>query len=121
MSPLDWDEVEVDASTRYRELPDGRRLAESKLIVSPEMIEQMWQGYRCASCLEDLSELGPFPDQCPLCHFPVKLNQRRQLEQDFVGQVEEMKRGGFIETELAHLERSQHVPKPQIHVRRDVS
>ena len=118
--PLDWDEVEVDVSNRWRFLSDGRKMAESKLIVSREMMEQMWQGYRCASCLEDLTELGAFPEECPLCHFPVKALQRQQLEQDFVGQIEQMKREGFIEGELAHLERSQHVPKPQIHVRRDI-
>ena len=120
MSPLDWEEVEVEPSLRYRELPDGTRLNESRLIVSREMMEQMWQGYRCASCLEDLSDLGPYPEKCPLCHFPVKAQQRQQLEQDFAGELEEMKRDGFYETELGYLERSQHVPKPQIHVRRDV-
>ena len=120
MSPLDWDEVEVDAGTRSRILADGREMAESKLIVSKAMLDQMWQGYRCASCLEDLTELGAFPLACPLCNFPVRALQRRQLEQDFVGQVEDMRRAGFIDGELAALERSQHIPKPQIHVRRDL-
>jgi len=120
LSPLEWEAVEVERSERYRDLPDGTRMSESRLIVSKEMMEQMWQGYRCAACLEDLSALGPYPEACPLCRFPVKAKQREQLMQDFAGEVEEMRRDGFIETELAHLERSQHVPKPQIHVRRDV-
>lgn len=122
MSPLDWEKVEVEPSLRYRELPDGTRRNESRLIVSKEMMEQMWAGYRCAACLEDVSELGAFPVRCPndWCGFEIRKNQRAQLERDFVGELEEMKRDGFIETELAHLERSQHVPKPQISVRRDV-
>src|SRR5262245_5654528 len=101
-------------------LPDGREMVESRLTISKEMLEQIWQGFRCASCLEDLSELGPFPERCPLCKFPVKTLQRQQLEQDFVGEVEGMRGEGFIDTELATLERSQHIPKPQIHVRRDI-
>lgn len=118
MSPLDWEPVEVEPSERYRDLPGGKKLAESRLTVSKEMLEQLWLGYRCAHCLEDLSALGPFPEECPLCHFPVKARQRKQLEQDFVGEVEEMHRGGYIDTELARLERSQHVPKPGIQVKR---
>jgi len=120
LSPLDWDEVEVDAGTRSRILADGREMAESKLIVSKEMLDQMWQGYRCASCLEDLTELGAFPQECPLCHFPVKALQRSQLEQDFVGEIEAMRQAGFIDTELGHLERSQYIPKPQIHVPKEI-
>jgi hypothetical protein len=118
--PLSWDEVHVEPSERGRMLPDGREMVESRLTVSRAMIDQMWQGYRCASCLEDLTELGAFPKECPLCHFPVKALQRQQLEQDFVGEVEKMHGEGFIDTELATLERSQHVSKPQIHVRRDL-
>lgn len=120
MSPLSWDEVHVEPSERGRMLPDGREMVESRLTISREMMEQLWQGYRCAACLEDLSGLGPYPVECPLCHFPVRQLQRAQLEQDFAGEVEEMHQAGFIDTELGHLERSQHVPKPQIHVRRDL-
>jgi hypothetical protein len=119
LSPLEWDEVEVEPSLRYRELADGRRLAESRLIVSKEMMEQMWQGYRCAHCLEDVSGLGAFPDVCPLCNFPIASLQRQQLEQDFVGELAEMRREGWIEREEAFLEEKFHQPKPQIHVRRD--
>jgi len=95
-------------------------MVESRLTVSRAMMEQMWQGYRCAACLEDVTDLGAFPVQCPLCHFPIRERQRQQLEQDFVGEVEKMHGEGFIDSELATLERSQHIPKPQIHVRRDI-
>lgn len=119
--PSRWDPVEIEPSpNRSRQLSDGRLMAESRITISKEMMEQLWQGYRCASCLEDLSDLGAFPIECPLCHFPVRALQREQLEQDFVGEVEKMQGEGFIDRELGILERSQHVPKPGIHVRRDL-
>lgn len=93
-------------------------MRESRLTVSREMMEQMWQGYRCASCLEDVTALGAFPDHCPLCSFPIGKLQRQRLEQDFAGEVEEMQRQGWVEREEAFLEEKFHQPKPQIHVRR---
>jgi hypothetical protein len=115
----EWEEVEVEEGAgRYRVLPDGRKMYESRLTVSPAMMEQMWQGYRCASCLEDVSGLGAFPDVCPLCNFPIASLQRKRLEEDFVGEVERMKQEGWVEREEAFLEEEFFQPKPQIHVRR---
>ena len=119
--PSDWDPVEVEPSpNRSRQLPDGRLMAESRITVSKEMMEQMWQGYRCAACLEDLTDLGAFPVECPLCHFPVRAAQRQQLERDFVGEIEEMEREGWVEREEEYLSRRFFEPKPQIHVRRQI-
>lgn len=99
-------------------------MAESRITVSREMMEQMWQGYRCAVCMEDVTEhgLGPFPIECPAswCRFPMRDQQRRQLEQDFVGFLEEARQEGWIEREEGFLEREFHQPKPQIHVRRNI-
>jgi hypothetical protein len=95
-------------------------MQESRLTISKEMMEQLWQGYRCAACLEDVAHLGAFPDVCPLCNFPIASLQRRRLEQDFVGEVERMQREGWVEREEARLEEEFFVPKPGIHVRRDL-
>lgn len=95
-------------------------MAESRITISKEMMEQLWQGYRCAACLEDVTELGAFPEECPLCCFPIRASQRRQLEQDFVGFVEEAQREGWVAREEGFLEREFHQPKPQIVVRRDL-
>jgi DNA-directed RNA polymerase subunit RPC12/RpoP len=93
-------------------------MQESRLTLSKEMMEQLWQGYRCASCLEDVTRLGAFPKACPLCGFRIAAFQRRRLEQDFVEQVEQMQREGWMEREQGFLEEKFHQPKPQIHVRR---
>lgn len=93
-------------------------MAESRITVSPEMMEQMWQGYRCAACLEDVTDhgLGPFPERCPAwwCGFPMRKQQRAQLEQDFVGEVARMRADGWIEREEEFLEQEFHAPKVQI-------
>jgi hypothetical protein len=118
----DWENIEIEPTHRKRVLPDGREMRESRLTIPKEWMEQMWQGYRCASCLEEFGPhgLGSFPVECPICCFPVKALQRRQLEQDFVGEVEQMRAEGFIDKEMGRLEREFFVPKPQIHVRRDL-
>lgn len=93
-------------------------MRESRITVSRNQMEMMWQGYMCAACLEDVSEFGPFPAICPMCGFGIRLEQRGRLEEDFVGELEELRREGWIEREEAFLEERFHQPKPQIHVRR---
>ena len=113
-----WQDVDIEPTHRARQLPDGRLMRESRLTIPQEWMEQLWQGYRCASCLERFTEA--YPDECYVCTFPVKALQRKRLEEDFVEQVEEMKRAGLIEREEAFLERKFFQPKLQIHVRRDL-
>jgi hypothetical protein len=120
----DWEPVTDIEPTpgRYRQLPDGRKMHESRITVSPETMEKMWTGYICAACLEDVTELGAFPVRCPndWCRFEIRKLQRARLEQDFAGEVEQMHREGWIEREEAHLERLFHKAKTQIHVRRSI-
>ena len=118
--PPDWGDIEIEPTHRARTLPDGRVMRESRLTISKEWMEQMWQGYRCAACLQEFRDvnLGSWPEECPICHFPVRAEQRRRLEEDFVGEVEQMKREGWVEREEEFLEREFFVPKPGIHVRR---
>jgi len=117
-----WERIDIEPTNRARQLPDGRLMQESKLTISKEWMEQMWQGYRCAACLQDFEEysLGAYPDKCPVCKFPVKSLQRQRLEEDFVGEVEEMQRQGLLDRETDFLMREFFQPKPQIHVRRDL-
>ena len=84
-------------------------------------MERMWQGYVCAACLEDVTELGAFPLRCPndWCNFEIRKLQRAQLERDFVGEVEELRADGWIDREQARMEEEFFIPKPQIHVRRE--
>jgi hypothetical protein len=116
--PPDWKDVEIEPTHRMRVLPDGRRMRESRLTIPKEWMEQMWQGYRCAACLQEFTE--SYPAECFICHFPVKREQRHRLEEDFAGEVEKMKDEGFREREEEFLMREFFVPKPGIHVRRDL-
>jgi hypothetical protein len=121
--PERWTPItDIEPTDRARTLPDGRVMRESRITVSQEWIEQMWQGYRCAACLEDVSHLGPFPVKCPndWCNFPIRAEQRARLEVDFVGQVEEMKRQGLLDREQSFLEEHFHTKKPMIHVPGDI-
>jgi hypothetical protein len=113
-----WGDIEIEPTHRARTLPDGRVMRESRLTISKEWMEQMWQGYRCAACLQEFND--SYPEECFICRFPVRAEQRRRLEEDFVGEVEEMQREGFIEREEEFLAREFFVPKPGIHVRRDL-
>jgi hypothetical protein len=119
----DWGVVQdIEPAHRIRTLPDGRQFRESTLTLTPEAIEQIWQGYRCARCLEHegIVPLGAFPERCPLCQFPMRELQREQLEQDFVGQHPDMVAGFPMDREQAFLEREHHVPKVQMVVPKTV-
>ena len=119
----DWGVVlDSEATSRVRRLPDGRLMSESRITVTPEAMEKMWTGYMCAACLQEFAEFGlpAWPKACPVCHFPVRKEQQKRLQEDFVGQVKEMESmGTVIEREQDFLEREFFVPKPQIVVRRD--
>lgn len=110
--PDDWGVVqEIEPSTRMRELPDGRMMGESRITLSPDAMGEIFNGYRCARCLENLKPLGAYPERCPLCGFPVRDQQRRQIELDFVGQQPNSPLGFNLERELDYLEREHHVKK----------
>lgn len=121
MSPkTEWEKnVSIEPSpNRSVQLPDGRLMAESRLTLSKEWIEQIWQGYRCAACLEEVTQhgCGAFPPVCPapFCSFPMKTEQRARIERDFIEQVEGMQQEGWLDREMGVLERVGHVPKVQI-------
>lgn len=117
--PTEWEQnvVEIEPSPdRIRVLPDGRQMVESRLTVSRAWMEQMFQGYRCAACLEDVHELGAFPEVCPLCGFEIREKQRRQLEQDFVGEHPTGPQESLVDREREYLAREFHEPKAQMTV-----
>jgi hypothetical protein len=111
--PDDWGVVQdVEPSARSQRLPDGRVMQESRLTLSPAAIERMWQGYICAKCLQELDEA--YPEFCPndWCRFPIREDQRRQLERDFVGEHPGLVSGFPMDRELEHLERVAHEKRP---------
>lgn len=105
---------EIEPTERTRQLPDGRVMQESRLTLSPEWIEELWQGYRCAVCLERQDEAFPKRCRASWCGFPIRDEQRRQLEQDFVGQLPGLVSGFPLDRELAHLEEEHFVKKGSV-------
>lgn len=90
-------------------LPDGRTFIDNTFTISVEDADRMWAGYMCARCLEPLVEA--YPEECPLCRFPVRAEQRKQLEQDFKGE-DPTRVGSFpLDREMEHLDRVAHSPK----------
>jgi hypothetical protein len=119
----DWGVVQdIEASDRLRTLPDGRQMRESTLTLSPEAMTQIWQGYRCARCLEYecIVPLGAFPEACPVCRFPMREEQRRQLAQDFVGERPDLVSGFPMDRERAFLERAHYEKKGYVSPGKDV-
>lgn len=106
--------LDIEPSTRTCQLPDGRRMAESRLTISREWLEQMVQGYRCAACLEDVGHLGAFPKTCPLCGFRIRAEQARQLKQDFAGECPVGPTDSLVDREEEYLLRHFHEPKAQM-------
>jgi len=44
---------------------------------------RMRAGYVCVNCLEDLDTA--FPDECPVCRFPMATRQSERIAKEFVG------------------------------------
>lgn len=118
----DWEKgvLDIEPSQRTRELPDGRVMQESRITLSPEWIEEMWQGYRCARCLERQDEAYPEHCRALWCSFPIRAEQRRQLEQDFVGEHPGLVSGFPLDREMEHLERVAHEKKPMMTMPKEI-
>jgi len=104
---------DLEPSDRLRRLPDGRVMRESTVTLSPQAMQQVIDGYRCARCLEyeGIVPLGAFPEECPLCKFPMRAEQTRQLEQDFVGERPPPVSGLPMDRERAYLEKAHYSKK----------
>jgi hypothetical protein len=78
----------------------------------------MWAGYMCAACLEPFVEA--YPEKCPLCGFAVRAQQRKQLEENFLG-VDPTRVGSFpLDREMEHLDRVAHKPKGYMTVPKEI-
>src|SRR5574337_160544 len=109
---------------------DGRPpRAAARVGFSVEDTGRMRAGYICAKCFEDLDTA--FPDECPVCHFPMRDEQPRLFAERFqgtewVGPSTTLDEERAIMNEMrerAARERTGHdilVAKPQIIVPRDI-
>ena len=110
-------------------MPDGRRMHKTNFGLTAEDVEAMRQGYICVKCLERYA--APFPDECSVCHFPMREHQAEEFAKDFRGEVRfgpstslDEERG--IMNEMRERERYERltqlgitIPKPSIVVPRD--
>jgi len=105
---------DIEPTHRARPLPDGRLMRESRLTLSPEWIEQLFQGYRCAACLERQSTA--FPEVCEAfwCDFPIRAEQRDRLAIDFVDQHPVAMPRFPMDRERAYLEKEHYVKKGSV-------
>ena len=78
----DASDVDIDA---YTVMPDGRLLQRTVFGLQPEVIERIRQGYVCVKCLEAYD--AAFPDECVVCHFPMREQQAAEFEKDFRGNI----------------------------------
>jgi hypothetical protein len=90
---------------------------------------RMRAGYICARCFEDLDT--PFPDECPVCKFPMRERQSQLIAEryqgtDWVGPSTSLDEERAIMNEMrerAARERAGHdilVAKPQIIIPRGI-
>lgn len=83
-------DVENNTDGKVVVMADGREMTEATVTLSPAGEAMMKQGYLCGRCLQDFAKigLGAFPEECPVCHFPVRELQAEQLRRQDVGEVE---------------------------------
>jgi hypothetical protein len=74
-------DTDVESFTR---LPDGRSMETPLFALSEDQVERIRQGYVCIKCLEAYD--AAFPDQCMVCHFPMRLRQTEEFGKTFRGE-----------------------------------
>lgn len=110
---------------------DGQRIFQGvNFSFSKEIVERMRAGYICCKCFEALD--APFPDNCPVCKFPMRDRQTEALSRDYLGEIRmgpstTLDEEREIMNEMREMEREQTlrrlgitIPKPSIIVPRDV-
>lgn len=83
--PARWYRIVAESDPGALVVKDGVAAQGVKLTVPDEVVEQIRAGYQCLECLEPLSE--SFPENCPLCGFPMKKHQAEMFARVFKGHV----------------------------------
>lgn len=111
----------VDESSTNIEVLHSSGLIEPRVVKDVELIlkdadvRRILEGRVCIYCQEPFEV--PFPDQCPLCAFPVKEKQLEAFGKLYNGREQ---RRASMEDKLAAMEEAEaeYIPKPQIVVPR---
>ena len=91
LNPLGVIAVEVDPSGLDYITSDGRRYADVALTLDEDAHIRLRTGYQCVHCLEIFRTA--WPDDCPMCGFPVATAQREIIQRHFEGFVKMPPRG----------------------------
>ena len=76
--------VATEDVTRVRiDTRTGERIQELELAYSEYDIGRFREGYCCIECGE--AQERPFPMSCPVCAFPMRLEQTRKFAEQFDG------------------------------------
>jgi hypothetical protein len=78
------DAVDLDPDA-FVTMPDGRRMQRHTFGLRADDMERIRSGYVCLKCLEDYDTA--FPDECMVCHFPMRERQLEEFTKDFRGDV----------------------------------
>lgn len=76
--------VDLDPESVTR-MPDGRLVATPLFALTAEQVERVRQGFICIKCMEALD--SAFPDQCPVCKFPMRQRQQEEFGKTFRGEI----------------------------------
>ena len=77
-------EIEIIEDTEHTMiLYDGREVSPVIKVVPEEEFPAMRAGYICAQCIEELDRA--FPENCPVCNFPMRDHQAEYLGRMYVG------------------------------------
>lgn len=82
--PIIASHVDIDNQS-YTRLPDGRNVPTPLFALTREQVERVRQGFICIKCLEALD--SAFPDQCPVCKFPMRARQMEEFGKTNRGEI----------------------------------
>lgn len=81
--PSKWNVPLVEADPYHYEMTaDGPREG-VRMAFCDDDIEMFRLGFKCLDCLEPLD--SAFPDECPVCAFPMKDSQAQAFAERFAG------------------------------------
>lgn len=78
----DASDVDIDAFTI---LPDGRYMQKTVFGLPQKTVDRIKAGYICIKCLEVYDTA--FPDECAVCHFPMRDQQSAEFAKEYRGNV----------------------------------
>jgi len=81
----DIDAVWEESTTHILQYEDGRIVPAMVAIIDENDFPMLRQGYACAQCLTKVSIA--YPENCPVCNFPIRDHQTEYIERMYQGNV----------------------------------